>query len=372
MNPNQKISKKFELKTAQFFKEKGFIVKIGKDARIEGISGARHPIDVLIVDENGTPIKAVECKWKDNDKPVQKGEIEKFITTCKDINAKPIFMTNTSYSKGAEKVAFKENIELYTEKDMEGVKNIFESVEKWKADLERKDEFEKFIRALEALHKSKFIDYYPIITQVYDKAIPGGFNALEFRRLELEDKRLAKNIPYIIDIFLFTKLDEYMKHKRDRFQLTWIEHFFKNSADSLAKLNITLSSFEEFSVSEKIKLFFEAFSILNRNRFFDTSEIEETIKIAKYKNHDSNKNISAWKKYLGTDDKEKIKLIGSMFLLENLNELLSDGQDPSVELKAYDYREIRNLAHYGKQIIDNYLKKKNQVDDLITQISLNE
>lgn len=139
MDRNQKRleGKKFELKTAQFFKERGFIVKIGKDTRIKGKSSASHPIDVLIVDEKGTPIKAIECKWKGNNKPVQKGEIEKFITTCKDINVKPVFMTNTNYSKGAEQVAFKEGVELFTEKDMEGVKNMFESVEKWKEEFEK-------------------------------------------------------------------------------------------------------------------------------------------------------------------------------------------------------------------------------------------
>lgn len=75
--------------------------------------------------------------------------------------------------------------------------------------MKNKDEFERFIKALEALYKSKFINYYDIITQVYGYGFFGEFkNEQEFRRLELRDKKLAKNLDLIRDIFLIMELDK--------------------------------------------------------------------------------------------------------------------------------------------------------------------
>lgn len=356
--------KKFELAVAGFFKERGFMVRVGKDAMSNGRSGAIHQIDVLIVDKEGKPIKAIECKWKKNGVPVQKGEIEKFITTCEDIGVKPIFVTNTRYSKGAEQLAFSRDVELYTLKDLKGTRELFESVEKWKRDLEKRDEFERFVKALEALYKSEFIKYWDIINTVYQF---GRFNEIEYRRLELRDEETAKSLDLIRDVFLIMGLDKCLAPGENKLNFEWIKRIVENNPQLCENAGITLSTFENFSKSDKIKLFFEALEILGKNNYFNKSK--ELYSESHISGKKMTLNLELFRKNFPdiVSDRNRVRLMGEILGFPNLLEAIEGAKDlKNIEFDRYIYRNLRNIIYH--ELVDRYKEYKGQVDDLVNRI----
>lgn len=71
-------------------------------------------------------------------------------------------------------------------------------------------------------------------------------------------------------------------------------------------------------------------------------------------------------------DKNKVRVIGLILGVPRLLECIeSQGESDDLEVYRYNYtKDIRTLIH--NHLVDNYLKNKNQIDELINQISLNE
>jgi hypothetical protein len=369
---NHEMGKNFELRCAQFLKGKGFKVKVGTNARIKGMSGASHPMDVLITDEKDNPIKAVECKWKDKNKPVGRGEIDKFITQCEDVDLKPIFITNTNYSRGARQIAFKKNVELYTEKDMQGVKSMLGSIEKWEEILGTMSEFEQFIKSLEALYKSRIFDYKALIDTLYPY---GHMNEKEFTRLEIEDPLEAKNLKLIYHIFLITKLDQKLEGgTKTRLSVLWLKDIFETNPKLVNEAGITPSSFENFSQADKVKLFFESLEILYDNSYF--KKAEEVFNNAEIVGKTVMKlGIDSIKDYIRdiASDKNKTNLAG---LILGIRDLVGCINTPdrynNLEIGRYSYADnIRNLI-YHKDLFERYSRKKTKIEEIIAQLYLNE
>jgi predicted RecB family endonuclease len=148
----------FEKKVAEFFRKKGYN-KVLLRERIEGKSGIKHEIDVLVFDnlDQNKMLWACQCKYWNAQIGIK--EIGEWIQTCKDIGVKPAFIS-LSFSSNAKKYAEANGVYLITDEQlgMEPSQVIGEDFLSWKERLDSIDnDIDKILFCLKSIYQTEIL-----------------------------------------------------------------------------------------------------------------------------------------------------------------------------------------------------------------------
>jgi len=148
---------------------------------LRGASGARHEIDILA--RRSRTVLIVECKNYAESRKVGKGDVEKFVQKLSDLGVNNgLFVTNTSFTKDAVRVAEANRVELW---DGETLKDRY---------------FRKKLGRLErGLQRKVVRDVIPLRTSFHDAVRLDLINA---ELVEVQDCELIFHPYYVLEYHL--------------------------------------------------------------------------------------------------------------------------------------------------------------------------
>lgn len=169
----------FEHKVGEFFRNKGYQVERG--SRISGFSKQKWEIDIIARDPiDGSIIWACQCKrWK---KPVGRSIVAEWVTTCKDIDAKPAIASYMGFSREAISFARSRNVYLIDREalNMPVEAVTFKTTQEWQKELQSLSEEKRLIKVIESLHRTN-------ILQMTEEALGTNPDTLKFEDPEMYD-----------------------------------------------------------------------------------------------------------------------------------------------------------------------------------------
>ena len=200
---NEEIGKhekglEFEKKASKFFIEKGY-TKVLHRERVQGKSGIKHKIDVLVFDnlDQNKMLWACRCKYRNTQ--IGTKEIGEWIQTCRDVGARPAF-ASLNFSSDGKKYAESYGVYLITDEQL-GIcpsQVIGEDFLSWKEGLDAIDnDIDKVLFCLKSIYQTKLL-------QAAEKARTEPDEELRFEEEEIfklfrdpSDQRLTKFLIYL-------------------------------------------------------------------------------------------------------------------------------------------------------------------------------
>lgn len=188
----------FEKKVSEFFREKCYSQVLIRE-RVQGKSGIKHKIDVLVFDnlDQNKMLWACRCKYRNTQ--IGTKEIGEWIQTCRDVGVRPAF-ASLNFSLDAKKYAESYGVYLITDEQlgMDPSQVIGEDFLSWKERLDTIDnDIDKVLFCLKSIYQTKLL-------QDAERARNEPDEELRFEEEELftlfkdpDDQRLTKFLIYL-------------------------------------------------------------------------------------------------------------------------------------------------------------------------------
>jgi hypothetical protein len=188
----------FEKKTSKFFIEKGY-TKVLLRERVQGKSGIKHKIDVLVFDnlDQNKMLWACRCKYRNTQ--IRTKEIGEWIQTCRDVGARPAF-ASLNFSSDGKKYAESYGVYLITDEQLGMCPSQVIGVDflSWKEGLDAIDnDIDKVLFCLKSIYQTRLL-------QDAERARTEPDEELRFEEEELfklfrdpSDQRLTKFLIYL-------------------------------------------------------------------------------------------------------------------------------------------------------------------------------
>ena len=411
-NPIEEAVKKqekgleFEKKVAEFFRRKGY-KKVLLREKIQGKSGIKHEVDVLVFDnlDPKRPLWACQCKYWNTQVGIK--EIGEWIQTCRDIGIESAF-ASLRFSSEAKKYAEAYGVYLITDEQL-GIKptQVFgENFLSWKEKLDTiSNDIDKILFCLKGIYQTELL-------QDAERARNEPDEELRFEEPQLfklfrdpNDQQLTKFLIYLNKIkgeygpsYAFGSLED-----SSLFKISSVYTDAFNIPSEVGKVNkmihfilerMKTSDLEPFKMGwgDKCRIFLEGWLQLSKvdllNQVcpyfytytcYSISKCDPNLKYDRerrlligiptkeyWKNH-FNKIRNLWRSILEDKTAEEIKRLGKLFQTD-LSVVNKEDKLPYIELDSKKKCEICNIFIKSRIIKKAYKNNKSKVEKIISDL----